>query len=123
MCCTLNFVPHYCSYHDTIVLILLYIYPLSCLVDITTNPEDRIVAMGTKVTLTCNASGADNLRYQWMRMGEKTIPSRARGVSSSTLIIPNIMIDDSGLYKCIVTSGDVTVTSKVGNLSVLSKLY
>ena len=77
--------------------------------------------MGTKVTLTCDASGADNLKYQWMRMGKKMMPSRARGVNSNTLIIPNIMVDDSGLYKCVVSSGDVTVISKVGNLSVLSK--
>ena len=78
--------------------------------------------MGTKVTLTCAASGADNLKYQWMRMGKKTIPSRARGARSNTLIIPNIMVDDSGLYKCVVSRGDVTVISKVGDVSVLSKL-
>ena len=78
--------------------------------------------MDTKVTLTCAASGADNLKYQWMRMGKKNIPSRARGVHSNTLIIPNIMVDDSGSYKCVVSSGNVNVTSKVGNVSVLSKL-
>ena len=77
--------------------------------------------MGTNVTLTCYASGADNLRYQWMRMGEKTIPSRAIVVDSNTLIIRNIMVDDSGLYKCIVSSGGANVMSKVGNVSVLSK--
>ena len=27
--------------------------------------------MGTEVTLTCAASGADNLKYHWMRMGKK----------------------------------------------------
>ena len=78
--------------------------------------------MGTKLTLTCNASGADNLKYQWMRMGKKTIPSRARGTSKNKLMIPSIMVDDSGLYKCVVSSGNVNVTSKVGNVSVLSKL-
>ena len=90
--------------------------------DITTNPEDRIVAVGTNITLTCNASGADNLRYQWIRMGKKTIPSRARGVRSNTLIIPNIIVNDGGLYKCVVSTGNITVTSKVGYVSVLSKL-
>ena len=102
--------------------IILYSYSFSYFVDITINPEDRVVAMGTKVTLTCTASGADDLKYQWMRMGKKTIPSGARGRSSNTLIIPNIMVDDSGLYKCVISSGNVSVTSKVGNVSVLSKL-
>ena len=102
---------------------ILHTHYYTYFADITTNPEDRIVAVGTDVALICDASGADNLNYQWMRMGEKTIPSRAIGVHSSTLIIPNITVNDSGLYKCVVSSGDVTVTSKVGNVSVLSKFY
>ena len=78
--------------------------------------------MGRDITLTCNASGADNLKYQWMRMGNKTIPSTATGVNSNTLIIPSIRVDDSGQYKCVVSSGDVDVMSKYGMLSVLSEL-
>ena len=78
--------------------------------------------MGRDVTLTCNASGADNLMYQWMRMGNKTIPSTARGVNSNTLIIPSITVDDSGQYKCVVSSDDVNMMSEYGTVSVLSKL-
>ena len=89
-------------------------------IDIATNPKDTIAGVGRDVTLTCNASGADNLKYQWMRMGNKTIPSTARGVNTSTLIIPNITVDDSGQYKCVVSSGDVDVMSEYGNMSVLS---
>ena len=55
-------------------------------------------------------------------MGKKTIPSRAIGVDSNIMIIPNVMISDSGFYKCVVSSGDVSVISKVGNVSILSKL-
>ena len=57
-----------------------------------------------------------------MRMGKKTIPSRARGVRSNTLIIPNIMVEDNGKYKCVVSSGGISVTSKPGTASVLGKL-
>ena len=77
--------------------------------------------MGRDVTLTCNASGADNLNYQWMRMGNKTIPSTVTGANSNTLIIPSIRVDDSGQYKCVVSSGDVDVMSEYGMVSVLSK--
>ena len=56
-------------------------------------------------------------------MGKKNIPSKARGVNSNTLIIPNIIVRNSGLYRCVVSSGGVTVMSKVGNVSVLSMLY
>lgn len=77
--------------------------------------------MGRNVTLTCNASGADNLKYQWMRMENKTIPSTAIGVNSSTLVIPSIRVDNSGQYKCVVSSGDVDVMSECGTVSVLGK--
>ena len=89
--------------------------------DITTNPKDTIAGVGRDVTLTCNASGTDILMYQWMRIGDKTIPSTATGVNSNTLIIPSIRVDDSGQYKCVVSSGDVDVMSEYGLLSVLSK--
>ena len=89
--------------------------------DITTNPKDTIAGEGRDVILTCNASGADNLNYQWMRMGNKIIPSTATGVNSNTLIIPSIRVDDSGQYKCVVSSGDVDVMSEYGMVSVLSK--
>ena len=81
--------------------------------------------MGTNVTLTCNASGAENLKYQWIRMGKKTIPSRAIEVNSSTLIIPNVMVEDNGKYQCVISSGNTSVTSRPGIVSVfriLSKL-
>ena len=80
------------------------------------------VAAGMNVTLTCDASGADNLKYQWIRMGKNTIPPKARGINSNTLIIPKIMIKDNGQYRCVVSSGDTSVTSRPGTVSVLSKL-
>ena len=99
-----------------------YLHTIIIFADITTNPEDRVVAVGTKVTLTCGASGADNLKYQWMRMGKETISSRARGIKKNTLIISNIMVEDNGEYYCVISSGDTTVISRTGTVSVLSKL-
>ena len=98
-----------------------YYYYCTYFTDITTNPKDTIAGVGRDVTLTCNASGADNLNYQWMRMGNKTIPSTATGVNSNTLIILSIRVDDSGQYKCVVSSGDVDVMSEHGMVSVLSE--
>ena len=80
-----------------------------------------MVGVGRDVTLTCNASGADNLKYQWMRMGNKTIPSTATGVNSNTLVISSIRVDDSGQYKCVASIGDVNVMSEYGVVSVSSK--
>ena len=54
-------------------------------------------------------------------MGNKTIPSTATGVNSNTLVIHSITVDDSGQYKCVVSSGDVNVMSEYGTVSVSSK--
>ena len=100
-----------------------FLHTTAIFVDITDHPKrNTTVAVGKNVALTCKASGADNLKYQWMRMGKKTIPSRAIGVNSNTLIILNIMVDDSGEYKCVVSSGDTSVTSRPGTVSVFSVL-
>ena len=89
---------------------------------ITTNPEDVLAAVGRDVTLTCNASGADNLQFQWMR-GNKSIPLQATGFDTNTLTIDDITVDDSGKYRCMVSSDGVTIISECGALSVVGKLY
>ena len=105
------------------MLLDTFLHTIIIFVDITANPKmNTTIAVGTNATLTCNASGADNLKYQWMRVGKKTIPSRARGVNSSTLFISNITIEDNGKYYCIASSGGINVTSRRGTVFVLSKL-
>ena len=89
---------------------------------VTTNPRNTTAAVGTKVTLTCSASGVDDVMYQWMRKGKRVISSRVRGVSTNRLVINNIQPDDGGEYKCTASSGDVSVNSEYATLSVLGKL-
>ena len=93
------------------------------LIVITNNPDDVLAAVGTTVTLTCNASGTDNLKYQWMRKGNEPIISQAMGANTNSLTINNVTVDDSGKYKCAVSSGNATVVSKCGALSVVGKLH
>ena len=90
--------------------------------DITTDPDDVITAIGMNVTLTCNATGTDNLMYQWMRMDNRNISLQATGVNTRTLTISNVTVNDSGKYKCIVSSDGAIVISDCGALSVLGKL-
>ena len=71
----------------------IFVHTIVIFVDITVHPIRNItVSVGNNVALICKASGADNLKYQWMRMKEKNISSRAIGVHSNTLIIPNIWL-------------------------------
>ena len=93
------------------------------LTDIATDPDDVLAAKGTDVTLTCTATGADDLMYWWIRMGNGRMVLQAVGVNTSSLIIKNVTVDDSGEYKCVVTSDNVTVISECGAVSVVGKLY
>ena len=71
----------------------------------------------------CEASGASNLKYRWMRKGDNNIPAKATGVSTRKLAIPNIALDDSGQYNCVVSSDGASVSSEYGTVTVLSELY
>ena len=93
-----------------------------CSVGITTNPTDVLTAVGSTISLTCAASGASNVMYRWMRKGNKMIPSQATGVATRTLVIPDIVMDDNGEYKCVASSGDVSVSSEHGIVTVLGEL-
>ena len=79
--------------------------------------------MGGDVTLTCNASGADNLMYQWMRMDNKSVPLQATGFDTNTLTIHSVTTGDSGKYRCMVSSDGTTIISECGAVSVVGKLY
>ena len=95
---------------------------LCILTAVTTNPQNTTTAMGTTVTLTCSASGVDDVIYQWMKRGNSVISSRARGIDTNTLVINNIRHGDSGEYRCTASSGGVSVNSEYGTVSVLGEL-
>ena len=78
--------------------------------------------MGSTISLTCAASGVSNVMYRWMRKGNKMIPSQATGITTHTLVIPDIVMDDSGEYKCVASSGDVSVSSEHRIVTVLGEL-
>ena len=77
--------------------------------------------MGTTINLMCEASGVSKLMYQWMRKGDKNIPSQATGDHTSKLAIPNSALADSGQYKCDVSSDGASVSSEYGTVTVLSE--
>ena len=92
-------------------------------VDITAHPTNVVALVGTTINLMCEASGGSKLMYQWMRKGSKMIPSKATGVRTQRLAIHNAALDDSGKYKCDVSSGGASVSSNFGTVTVLSELY
>ena len=86
------------------------------------NPTNVLTLVGTTINLTCEASGVSKTMYQWMRKGDENIPSQATGVNTRRLTIPNSVLDNSGQYKCDVSSDGASVSSEYGTVTVLSEL-
>ena len=79
-------------------------------------------AEGSDVVLTCEATGAQNLMYDWKRM-TKSLPSNVRRSNGrKTLTIPNIKKNDEGQYYCKVSHGGNNVSSMRVQVIVKSKL-
>ena len=99
---------------------------MGCCIDDTGLPVVTVMPSSQSVEVTLTATfttmvtgvGSNNFTYQWRHNG--TIIS---GETEDTLIITNVMENDSGEYECIVTNqfGD-TNTSRVAKLMVTSEL-
>ena len=82
---------------------------------ITRHPNHNgsiIIAEGSDVVLTCEATGDGTLTYQW-RKELGSLPSNSRSSSGGkTLILNYITVSDSGQYYCVVDNGGDSVFSK-----------
>jgi len=74
---------------------------------------NQVVDVGGTVTLTVNALGSPTLLYSWQFNG---VPLAG---SSSTLVLSNITVLQSGYYRVIVTN-QFSSTSSTGRVSVLN---
>lgn len=88
---------------------------------IKVNPQNVTTAVGRTVSLSCSASGVNDATYEWMRKG-KMIPPKAKGSNTNELVIPNIQTSNRGDYRCTASSGNVSVNSEFGTVSVLGEL-
>jgi autotransporter-associated beta strand protein len=66
---------------------------------IVEQPVPQIVAVGSSVNLTCQATGGLPLRYQWRRNG-RNIP----GATQPTLVLNAVKLSAAGSYSCLVSN-------------------
>ena len=72
---------------------------------------------GGSLTLNCSADGYPSPYYTWTTPdGSQTVPSK----NSSVFVIPNVNMDDSGLYNCTI-SNEIGEVSYSAVLAVLGK--
>src|SRR5208282_5624104 len=78
---------------------------------ITAQPVDQTVPIGSNVVLSVQANNADG--YQWLING---VP--VDGQTNSSLIIQNAGINDVGLYSCEVFNGGEMVPTRTASVEV-----
>jgi hypothetical protein len=80
---------------------------------VTTQPVDQDVTVGSSTTLTVGSTNADG--FQWVRNGVVL-----DGQTNSTLTISQVGINDTGLYSCFVFKGSEAVPTREATLNVVA---
>jgi len=83
---------------------------------ITSQPQNRAVAVSSNVTLSVTATGDAPLRYQWLFEGD-SLP----GKTNSTLLLPNVTPAQQGAYQVLVLNNAGSVASSNAILTVVTR--
>jgi hypothetical protein len=81
---------------------------------ITSQPQDRVAAVGTSTSFAVTATGTAPLAYQWY-FNDAPIG----GATSSTLALVNLQLTDAGIYRVTVSNDLGSVTSSNATLTVI----
>ena len=110
---------------DTCSSYILYTYSaasvlfvvINFITEITTHPQDKLVAVDSTVNFTCTSSISSNVTFSWTHNGTSISGSSTTG-DTSILTITSVRNSDAGSYVCTVKSGSVSVMSNTATLTV-----
>lgn len=75
-------------------------------------PDNSKYQLGSKVELKCQASGFPKPQIEWKKDSSfENLPLKAQ-IRDSSLIIPDVQVDDEGEYTCVATNQLASVESK-----------
>jgi len=79
------------------------LYSICNLPEITTHPQDKIVATNSTVILTCTSSVSSNAIFSWTHNGTSINKLLSTIGDTSILTITSVRNSDAGSYVCIVS--------------------
>ena len=98
--------------------VTLYVRP-----EITTQPRNQFVDPGDTVTLTCIADSFPAPIYQWQKMNMSGQFDNLSGQTATTYTIANVVHEDFGIYRCVVTTPTISVTINSRDAIIAGKFY
>ena len=98
--------------------VTLYVRP-----EITTQPRNQFVDPGDTVTLTCVADSFPAPTYQWQKMNMSGQFDNLSGQTATTYTIANVVYEDFGRYRCVVTTATINVTINSMDAIIAGKFY
>ena len=89
---------------------------INVLLTFTAQPLSQSVDLTQTATFTCSATG-DDVKYQWT-IGSGSFPSKVTGITTNTLVIPDVKSSDGNAYSCTISNDGGSVTSIPVQLTV-----
>ena len=88
------------------------------LAEITTHPQDRVIPVGSSVSLTCTSSVSSDVTFSWTRDGRNVTVQSSTSAGTSTLTIDKARGRNAGAYVCTVKAGSSSLTSNPASITV-----
>ena len=83
---------------------------------LTTLPSSQSADLTQIATFACSATGY-NVSYKWT-IGSGSFPSKATGINTNTLVIPDVRSSDDNTYTCVASNEGGSVSSNGTKLTV-----
>ncbi|CAK6955444.1 MALT paracaspase 2 [Scomber scombrus] len=115
--CSLDFLLHCLRKMDHQEAIQLLTTSVAELIQITVQPQSQQSTVGGRVVLTCRASGAPGLTYQWFK-GNKEVPDET-GKTSELVLCPLALVHQ-GHYICRVHHGENFIFSQWAHVRLVN---
>jgi hypothetical protein len=91
----------------------------SCNPVITNQPSNQVVLLGTTAQFTVGANSQFPLSYQWYFNQTTPVGSPA---PFATLTLPDVTVQEAGLYSVLVADAYGSVTSRLATLTIVAPL-
>jgi len=79
-------------------------------------PSFQTVHLTQNAAFFCSATGY-RVNYEWT-IGSGSFPSKATGINTNTLVIPDVRSSDASTYTCTISNDGGSVTSDPVQLTV-----